>query len=69
MTGGNGAASNGRRKFKQGDRIIVTDGTFEHYEGTIDNINEVNGRVSVIINIFGRPTSVELEDWQVEHLN
>jgi transcriptional antiterminator NusG len=69
MTGGDGPASNGRGKLKQGDRIIVTDGTFEHYEGTVDNIDEAIGRVTVIIDIFGRPTPVALEDWQIEHLN
>ena len=30
------------------------------------SIDEANGRVTVIINIFGRSTPVEFEHWQVE---
>ena len=53
-------------KFKQGDRVRVKDGHFENFEGEIDTVDETHGRVTVMINIFGRPTPVELEHWQVE---
>ena len=49
-----------------GDRAKITDGTFENFEGTVDSIDEANGRVTVMINIFGRSTPVELEYWQLE---
>lgn len=53
-------------KFKQGDRVKINEGTFENFEGEVDHIDESNGRVTVMINIFGRSTPVELEYWQVE---
>ena len=54
--------------FKKGDRVKITEGTFENFEGEVDHIDEANGRVTVMINIFGRSTPVELEYWQTEKL-
>ena len=52
--------------FKKGDRVKINEGTFENFEGDVDTIDEANGRVVVMINIFGRSTPVELEYWQIE---
>jgi transcriptional antiterminator NusG len=52
--------------FSVGDRVKINEGTFENFEGEVDNIDEANGRVTVMINIFGRSTPVELEYWQIE---
>ena len=54
--------------FTQGERIKIKEGTFESFEGEVDNIDETNGRVTVMINIFGRSTPVELDYWQLEAL-
>lgn len=54
--------------FKKGERVKITEGTFENFEGEVDNIDEANGRVTVMINIFGRSTPVELEYWQIDKL-
>ena len=51
-----------------GDQVKINEGTFENFEGDIDTIDEMNGRVTVMINIFGRSTPVELEYWQIEKL-
>jgi transcriptional antiterminator NusG len=51
--------------FSIGDRVKINDGTFENFEGDVDSIDEANGRVTVMINIFGRSTPVELEYWQI----
>ena len=52
--------------FRQGDRVKINEGTFENFEGEVDAIDQTNGRVTVMINIFGRSTPVELEYWQIE---
>lgn len=52
--------------FSSGDRVKITEGTFENFEGEVSAIDETNGRVTVMINIFGRSTPVELEYWQIE---
>ena len=54
--------------FKVGDRVRVKEGNFENQEGEVDGVDEANGRVTVIINIFGRSVPMELHHWQVEPL-
>ena len=54
--------------FKIGDRVKVKEGTFESFEGEVNSIDEHSGRVTVMINIFGRSTPVELEHWQAEQI-
>lgn len=52
--------------FQRGDTVKIKEGTFESFEGSVDAIDEASGRVTVLIEIFGRSTPVELEYWQVE---
>ncbi|MCR4413888.1 MAG: transcription termination/antitermination protein NusG [Thermoguttaceae bacterium] len=52
--------------FRVGDRVKIKEGTFENFEGEVSNIDETNGRVTVLINIFGRSTPVDIEYWQIE---
>ncbi|MEX0679571.1 MAG: transcription termination/antitermination protein NusG [Pirellulales bacterium] len=52
--------------FNVGDRVKINEGTFDNFEGEVDCIEEASGRVTVMINIFGRSTPVELEYWQIE---
>ena len=52
--------------YRSGDRVRVKEGHFENQEGEIDSIDEANGRVTVIISIFGRSVPMELDHWQVE---
>jgi transcription termination/antitermination protein NusG len=52
--------------FNVSDRVKINEGTFENFEGEVDSIDEASGRVTVMINIFGRSTPVELEYWQIE---
>ncbi|MGB7329533.1 MAG: transcription termination/antitermination protein NusG [Rubripirellula sp.] len=54
--------------FKVGDRVRVKEGNFENQEGDVDAVDEANGRITVIINIFGRSVPMELDHWQVEPL-
>jgi transcriptional antiterminator NusG len=53
-------------KFSSGDKVKVKEGNFENFEGEVNTIDEASGRVTVMINIFGRSTPVELEYWQIE---
>jgi transcriptional antiterminator NusG len=54
--------------FVKGDRVRVKEGYFQNFEGDVDAIDQANGRVTVMISIFGRSTPVELEHWQMEKL-
>jgi len=53
-------------RFASGDKVKVKEGNFENFEGEVNTIDEASGRVTVMINIFGRSTPVELEYWQIE---
>jgi transcription termination/antitermination protein NusG len=55
--------------FNKGDRVKINEGTFASFEGDVDAIDESSGHVTVMINIFGRSTPVELEYWQVETID
>lgn len=52
--------------FKPGDKVKLTEGPFENFEGTVDEINSQKGTVRVIVSIFGRPTPIEIEYWVIE---
>ncbi len=52
--------------FKKGDRVKINEGTFENFEGEVEEIDQANGRVTVMLSIFGRSTPVDIEYWQIE---
>ena len=54
--------------YAAGNRVRVKEGHFLNFEGEVESVDEANGRVTVMINIFGRSTPVELEHWQIESL-
>ena len=52
--------------FKNGDAIKVVAGPFIDFTGFIENINEDKQKVKVTVSIFGRPTPIELDFFQIE---
>jgi len=54
--------------FSGGEAVRIKEGPFENFEGTVEEVSAARGTVKVIVTIFGRPTPVELEYWQVEKL-
>ncbi len=57
-----------KTEYKKGDKIKVTDGAFVNFEGEVDEIIPDKGMVRIITTIFGRPTPLELEYWQIEKI-
>lgn len=49
-----------------GELVKVTEGNFENMEGQVEAVDATNQRITVLIQIFGRPTPVELQYWQVQ---
>jgi transcriptional antiterminator NusG len=54
--------------FEQGERVKIIDGPFANFLGNIDEINGERGTLKVMVEIFERSTSVEVEFWQVEKM-
>ena len=52
--------------YKIGEVVLITDGAFKGSSGPIDKVDPDRGKLDVTVTVFGRPTPVELEYWQVE---
>jgi transcriptional antiterminator NusG len=52
-------------EFVKGDRVVIREGPFENFEGDVEEVNEDKGTVRVMIQIFGRPTPVDVKYWEV----
>jgi len=54
--------------FEIGEVISITDGPFKGFDGTISEIDTQKGKVKVMVSMFGRETSVELDALQVRKI-
>ena len=52
-------------EFVKGDRVVIKEGPFENFEGDVEEVHEDKGTVRVMIQIFGRPTPVDVKYWEV----
>jgi len=52
--------------YNVGESVIIKDGAFENLEGVVEDVDQERMKLKLSVSIFGRPTPVELEFWQVE---
>jgi len=57
-----------RLDFEVGEQVRVTQGPFADFNGVISDIDVARSKLTVLVNIFGRETPVELELGQVAKL-
>lgn len=56
-----------KHDIRVGDAVKIIDGVFINFAGTVTEVFQDKGRLSVLVSIFGRDTRVDdLEFWQVE---
>ena len=53
-------------RYQVGDTVRIMDGPFQSFVGQVEEIDPEKNRVSVIVSMFGRETSVDLELDEVE---
>jgi transcriptional antiterminator NusG len=54
--------------YKPGETVRIIDGPFKDYDGKVSEIDEEQGRIKVMVSIFGRDTAVELDSLQVQKI-
>ena len=52
--------------FSKGQRVKISEGPFANFIGSVDEINAESGTMKIMVEIFERLTSIEVEFWQVE---
>jgi transcriptional antiterminator NusG len=57
-----------RLQFEMGEQVRVIQGPFADFNGAISDIDVARSKLTVLVNIFGRETPVELELGQVAKL-
>jgi transcriptional antiterminator NusG len=54
--------------FNIGEIVNIVDGPFKGFDGAVAEIDQVKGKIRVMVSMFGRETPVELDALQVKKL-
>lgn len=57
-----------KAKFSKGEAVKIIDGPFTDFLGTVQAVDEDQGKVKVLISIFGRETPVDLDFLQIQKI-
>jgi transcriptional antiterminator NusG len=57
-----------QHNFREGLEVRITEGPFESFTGTIEEVNQVKQKLRIMVGIFGRATAVEVDFHQAEKL-
>lgn len=57
-----------KQNYAIGDQVKINEGPFANFSGSVEEINAEKNKLKVLVQIFGRATSVEIEATQVEKL-
>ncbi len=52
-----------------GEEVFILSGPMENFKGTVTDIDNVCGKISVTVEMFGRPTTVQLDMEQVKRMD
>ncbi|OGK66292.1 transcription termination/antitermination protein NusG [Candidatus Roizmanbacteria bacterium RIFOXYB2_FULL_41_10] len=57
-----------KAKFSKGEAVKIIDGPFTDFLGTVQSVDEDQGKVKVLISIFGRETPIDLDFLQIQKI-
>jgi transcriptional antiterminator NusG len=57
-----------KHDLKPGDSVKIIEGPFASFDGSVGTVDASSGKLTVLIEIFGRSTPVDVEAWQVERV-
>lgn len=55
-------------KFSIGDSVRIGEGPFKDFMGQVNEVNTEQGKVKILVSVFGRETPVELDFAQVKRI-
>ena len=55
--------------FEPGEELLVIDGPFTDFKGLVEKVDYEKSKLQLTVNVFNRPTQVELEFSKVEKLD
>ena len=50
----------------KGDLVGIIDGPFKGFDGAVEDVDQIKGKIKVMVSMFGRETPVELDSLQVK---
>jgi transcriptional antiterminator NusG len=53
---------------EEGDAVKIIDGPFKDFDGKVSQVDKERGKLKVLVNMFGRDTSVELDFLQIKKI-
>ncbi len=54
--------------FAEGEAVRIKDGPFTNFTGNVIDVNYESNRISVSVNVFSRPTEIQIDFEQVEKM-
>jgi transcriptional antiterminator NusG len=55
-------------KVKTGDTVRIIEGSFQDFNGTVDEVYPDKGKARVLVSFFNRETPIEVDLLQIERL-
>ncbi len=55
--------------FEPGEEVLIIDGAFVDFKGMVEKVDYEKSKLQLTVNVFNRPTPVELEFNQVEKID
>jgi transcriptional antiterminator NusG len=55
-------------KVKAGDKVRIVEGSFQDFNGTVDEVYPEKGKARVLVSFFNRETPIEVDLLQIERL-